>query len=75
MLLILAKEDNIEYDKAFCDSSNHADETLESLKYYFHLNNADTKKNLCEDFCAGDASCDGYAFDRFEYRIPTPKQH
>ena len=74
-LLVLAKEDDIEYEKTFYNSSNHADETSESLRNYFHLNNADTKQNPCEEFCAEDASCDEYAFDRFEYRIPTAKQN
>ena len=74
-LLVLAKEDGIKHDKTFYNSSNHADETLESLRNYFNLNDAETKQNPYEDFCAEDTSCDEYAFDRFEYRIPTPKQN
>ena len=69
-LLVLVKEDDIEYDRTFCNSSKHTGETSESLQNYFHLDKADAKPNPCENVCDEDASCDGYAFDRFEYRIP-----
>ena len=59
------------------DSSHERTDAIseKSLRDYFHLDKAVATPNLCEDICAEDNSCDGYAFDKFEYRFPTPKQN
>ena len=37
LLLVLTKEDDIEHDRTFCNSSKHTDETSESLQKLFSL--------------------------------------
>ena len=57
-------------------SHEHADAISEkSLRDYFHLDKAVATPNLCENICPEDNYCDGYAFGKFEYRVPTPKQN
>ena len=81
LLLVLAKDDE-KNDKEFqiinnVDSSHERTDAIseKSLRDYFHLDNAVATPNLCEDICAKYNSCDGYAFDKFEHTVPTPKQN
>ena len=80
--LLLAKN-----DKSFCDQNvNHNLSNLdssheqtgeipgESKRDHFHSDKAVATPVLRENFCAEDEPCESFAFEKFQYTIPTPKQ-
>ena len=80
--LLLAKnnesfcDQNINNNLSNLDSSHERTGEIpgESKRDHFHSDKAVATPVLRENFCAEDEPCESFAFEKFQYTIPTPKQ-
>ena len=77
--LLLAKNDKVQEVNinSSLDSSNEQTGKIpeDSQRDYFHSDKAVATPVLREDLCAEDDPYDSFAFEKFQYAIPTPKQN